>query len=110
MSFVLPALALLGVAGASPVATVITTITSTTPPDYFQTTPEIFQGPTATGPEPFLAETNQAPFTSVSYIPPRPLETQEPIADNPTDGNIFELLGNIGPYAPSRGFGVDEYP
>lgn len=71
---------------------------------------EIFQGPTPTGPEPFLAETNPAPFPSVSYYPPSPLETQEPIQDAPTGGNIFHQMGNISPYFPSPGFGIDEYP
>jgi len=46
---------------------------------YFQTTPELFAGPTPTGPAPFLAATNPAPFPSVSYIPPSPLETQVPM-------------------------------
>jgi hypothetical protein len=33
---------------------------------YFQTKPELFAGPTLTGAEPFLAQTNPAPFASVS--------------------------------------------
>lgn len=93
-----------------PVVTTVITITSTTPPDYFRTTPEEYQGPTPTSGEPFLAATNQAPFPGVTYIPPSPLETQEPISGAPKDGNIFTLLGNIGPYHPSPGFGADEYP
>ena len=68
------------------------------------------KGPTPTGKEPFVAETNQAPFAGVTYIPPHPLETQQPISGAPADGNIFTLLANIGPYNPSPGFGVDEYP
>ena len=60
--------------------------------------------------EPFLAETDPAPFPGVTYIPPSPLETQEPIVGNPTDGNLFHLLGNLSPYFPSPGFGADEYP
>lgn len=86
-----------------------TTATTTQTPQYFQTTPEVFAGPTPTGPEPFLAQTNPAPFTSVSYIPPHPLETQEPIADNPTNGNIFQQMGNLSPYFSAPGFGVEEY-
>lgn len=111
MAFIVSGLALLGMASASPVVkTYVTTITTSTPPDYFQTTPEIFQGPTPTGKEPFLRETNDAPFSGLTYIPPSPLETQEPIKGNSDDGNIFTLLANIGPYHASPGFGVDEYP
>ena len=96
-------------AAAKPTVTIVT-ITSTIPPDYFQTTPELLPLSTATGPEPFLAQTNQAPFASVSYIPPHPLETQEPIAGRPQNGNIFQQMGNLSPYFPAPGFGVEEYP
>jgi len=82
---------------------------SSTVPDYFQTTPELFAGPTPTGPAPFLAETNPAPFPSLSYIPPAPLETQEPISGNTQNASIFQQMGNLSPYFPSPGFGVNEY-
>ena len=96
-------------AAVKPSVTVVT-ITSTIPPDYFQTTPELLPLSTATGPEPFLAQTNQAPVAFVSYVPPHPLETQEPISGQPQNGNIFQQMGNLSPYFPSPGFGVDEYP
>ena len=79
-------------------------------PQYFQTKPELFAGPTPTGAEPFLAQTNPAPFASVSYIPPSPIETQEPIAGNEDNGNIFEHMGKLSPYFAGPGFGVEEYP
>jgi hypothetical protein len=110
MALIVSGLAFLGVVNASPVKTIVTTITTSSPPDYFQTTPEIFQGPTPTAGEPFLAQTNQAPFSGVTYIPPSPLETQQPIKGNSDNENIFTLLANIGPYHASPGFGVDEQP
>lgn len=68
------------------------------------------EGPTATGDAPWLAQTNAAPFTGVSYIPNTPLETQVPINGNSNNRNIFERLGILSPYFPNpRGFGVDEY-
>ncbi|KAH7138446.1 histidine phosphatase superfamily [Dendryphion nanum] len=80
-------------------------------PDYLQTADGHFQGPTVTGAAPWLAQTNIAPFPSVSYIPNTPLETQIPIANNPHNHNIFQRLANLSPYFPNpRGFGVDEYP
>lgn len=71
--------------------------TATEVPQYFQTKPELFAGPTPTGHEPFLAQTNPAPVASVSYIPPSPIETQEPIVGNEENGNIFEHMGNLSP-------------
>lgn len=83
---------------------------SSSPPDYFQTTPELFPGPTATGPAPFLAETNPAPFPSTTYFPPTPLETQVPIQGNTENGNIYQLMGHLSHYFPNPdGFGVEEY-
>ena len=68
-------------------------------------------GPTATGSAAFLAKTNPAPFTGVSYIPVSPLETQVPISGNTNDGNIFQLMGQLSHYFPNpSGFGVQEYP
>ncbi|KAF4304516.1 Histidine phosphatase superfamily clade-2 [Botryosphaeria dothidea] len=83
---------------------------TTTVPQYFQTSPELYAGPTATGQAPFLAETNIAPFPGVSYIAPSPLETQQPIAGNKGNGNIFQRMGHLSPYfANPDGFGVDEH-
>lgn len=72
-------------------------------PQYYQTVPELFPGPTPTGPAAFLAETNPAPFPSTSYIPNTPLETQAPIANNPTNGNIFQQMGQLSHYFPNPG-------
>lgn len=83
---------------------------SSTVPQYFQTTPELFAGPTPTGAAPFLVESNPAPFSTVSYIPNTPLETQEPIAGNVNNSNIFQQMGNLSPYFPNPvGFGANEY-
>ncbi|PNS16618.1 Acid phosphatase [Sphaceloma murrayae] len=80
-------------------------------PQYFQTEPKLFAGPTATGSAPFLAETNPAPFASISYIPNAPLETQIPIIGNVNNSNIFQLHGQLSHYFPNPvGFGVDEFP
>ncbi|KAH0384235.1 phosphoglycerate mutase-like protein, partial [Aureobasidium melanogenum] len=79
-------------------------------PQYFQTKPEMFAGPTPTGAAPFLAQTNLAPFAGTSYIPNSPLETQVPIAGNKNGSNIFQNMGQLSPYFPNpSGFGVDEY-
>jgi hypothetical protein len=91
-------------------ASTASTTDTTKVPQYFQTKPELFAGPTPTGAEPFLAQTNPAPFASVSYIPPSPIETQEPIVGNEDNGNIFEHMGKLSPYFAGPGFGVEEYP
>ncbi|KAL1624830.1 hypothetical protein SLS54_003552 [Diplodia seriata] len=84
---------------------------TTSVPDYFQTTLHQYEGPTATGDAPFLGATNAAPFSGVSYIAPQPLETQQPIVGNAAKKNIFQLMGHLTPYTPNPdGFGVDEYP
>ncbi|CZT25135.1 related to phytase [Ramularia collo-cygni] len=78
-------------------------------PDYYQTSPELFPGPTPTGSPAFLAETRPV-FTGTTYIPNSPLETQVPITGNKRDGNIFQLHGQLSHYFPNPdGFGVDEY-
>ena len=92
--------------------------TSTTVPQYFQTSPEIYagkmalshavighlltgsQGPTATGKAPFLAMSNPAPF-GASYVANTPLETALPIQGNTQDQSIFQLQGNLAPYFPN---------
>lgn len=80
-------------------------------PDYFQSSPEAFAGPTSTGSAAFLAETNPAPFPSTTYIPPQPLETQVPIQGAPDGGNIYQLHGQLSHYFPNPdGLGVDEFP
>jgi hypothetical protein len=42
---------------------------STKVPQYFQTSPELWAGPTATGRAPFLAQTNPVSFAPHSYFP-----------------------------------------
>ena len=75
-------------------------------------TADLFEGPTATGRAPFLAETNPAPFgASRSFVPNTPLETSLPIVGDTTNASIFQLMGNLSPYFPNPvGFGVNEYP
>jgi hypothetical protein len=83
-----------------------------TQPDYFQTTPEVFAGPTTTGEiAPFLAQTNPAPFgQEASFAPNAPLETALPIS-GANNRSIFQLVGQLSSYFPNPvGFGVDEYP
>ncbi|KAL8792347.1 MAG: hypothetical protein Q9195_005050 [Heterodermia aff. obscurata] len=91
-----------------------TTSSSTSVPQYFQTSPEIYAGPTPTGRAPFLAESNPAPFgTSRSFVANTPLETALPIAGDTTNSSIFHLMGQLSPYFPNpraSGFGVNEYP
>ena len=86
---------------------------SATVPDYFQTTPEIFAGPTTTGNiAPFLAQTNPAPFgQEASFVPNTPLETNVPIQGNTKNQSIFQLHGQLSSYFPNPiGFGANEYP
>ena len=85
---------------------------SATVPDYFQTSPQLWPGPTATGPAPFLAQTNPVSFAaSATYVPNAPLETAMPIMGSSQNGSIFQLMGQLSPYFPNPiGFGVNEYP
>lgn len=86
---------------------------STTVPDYFQTTPEVWAGPTVTGLiAPFLAQTNPAPFgQEASFVPNAPLETNLPISGNINRSSIFQLHGQLSSYFPNPvGFGANEYP
>lgn len=79
-------------------------------PQYFQTSPELWAGPTATGKAPFMAQT--ATFNpTATYVPNEPLRTAIPV-DGMTDADpgIFKLMGYLSPYTPSPGFGVNEYP
>ncbi|KAF9884788.1 hypothetical protein FE257_001278 [Aspergillus nanangensis] len=83
---------------------------SSTTVDWFQTSPQSYQGPTATGVHPFLAQSNPAPFGQKTYTANEPLETNEPIK-GAHGRNIFHHLGDLSPYfSPEDGFGVDEYP
>ncbi|CAL3962049.1 unnamed protein product [Diplocarpon coronariae] len=81
-------------------------------PQYFQTSPELWAGPTHTGRAPFLAQTNAVSFApTVTFVPNTPLETAMPIVGQKQNESIFHLMGQLSPYAPSpSGFGVSEYP
>ncbi|PWY88923.1 acid phosphatase [Aspergillus heteromorphus CBS 117.55] len=83
---------------------------TTDEPDWFQTRPQSYQGYTATGAPPFLAQYNPAPFgDAATYTVNSPLETSQPIR-GAKDRNIFHHMGNLSPYYPrADGFGVDEY-
>ena len=75
-----------------------TTGTGITYPSYFQTTPQLFAGPTTTAKSaPFLAQTNPAPFgqESASFVANAPLETNLPIAGNTNKSSIFQLVGQL---------------
>ncbi|KAJ5765836.1 hypothetical protein N7520_005395 [Penicillium odoratum] len=96
-----------------PRATTTTLVTSTstsTGPNWFQTSPESYAGAVETGIAPFLVEVNPVTFSGVSYAPNSPLQTSEPIK-GANGRDIFHIMGNEGPYhSPEEGFGVDEYP
>ncbi|KAL9942278.1 hypothetical protein ACHAPB_007910 [Verticillium nonalfalfae] len=82
--------------------------TSADVPQYFQTSPQLWAGPTATGRAPFLAQTRVVP--TGSFVPNSPLQTAMPIEGMATqDEGLFRLMGYLAPYEPSPGFGVDEY-
>jgi hypothetical protein len=79
-------------------------------PQYFQTSPELWAGPTATGKAPFMAQTVTFNPTA-TYVPNEPLRTAIPVDGmTDTDPGIFKLMGYLSPYTPSPGFGVNEYP
>ncbi|KAK3336161.1 histidine phosphatase superfamily [Cercophora scortea] len=79
-------------------------------PQYFQTSPELWAGPTATGRAPFLAQTRTF-NPSATYVPNAPLVTDVPIQGMAAQNeSIFDNMGYLSPYLPSPGFGVDEYP
>ncbi|PHH64555.1 hypothetical protein CDD81_4334 [Ophiocordyceps australis] len=80
------------------------------PPQYFQTSPELWAGPTPTGAAALLAQTRSFD-ASATFSPNQPLQTSIPIEGmRPADDSIFKLMGFLSPYTPSPGFGVDEYP
>ncbi|KAH7358798.1 histidine acid phosphatase [Plectosphaerella cucumerina] len=79
-------------------------------PQYFQTTPELWAGPTATGKAAFMAQTQVVPTGTVAFVPNAPLQTQVPIEGMTSQNeSIFKLMGYLSPYQPSPGFGVEEY-
>lgn len=79
-------------------------------PQYFQTSPELWPGPTATGPAAFMAQTRMFDPTA-TYVPNEPLQTSLPI-EGMVSGNesIFKMMGYLSPYVPSPGFGANEFP
>ncbi|KAM0342736.1 hypothetical protein ACHAPU_009228 [Fusarium lateritium] len=79
-------------------------------PQYFQTSPELWAGVTATGKPAFMAQTHAFEPTA-TFVPNDPLQTSIPI-EGMKEGNhsIFQMMGYLSPYSPSTGFGVDEYP
>ena len=83
-----------------------------TVPQYFQTSPELWAGPTATGRAPFLAQTNPVHFAPTeTFAPSNPLETGTPIVGQNHNNSIFQLMAHLSPYFSNpSGFGVLEYP
>ncbi|KAI5466074.1 histidine phosphatase superfamily [Mariannaea sp. PMI_226] len=78
-------------------------------PQYFQTSPELWAGATATGKPAFLAQTRVFDPTN-TFVPNEPLQTAIPVKGQKDGNNIFAHMGYLSPYHPSPGFGVDEYP
>jgi hypothetical protein len=64
-------------------------------PQYFQTSPELWAGPTATGKAAFLAQT-VAFEPSRTYVPNDPLRTDIPVVGM-AEGNqsIFKMMGSV---------------
>ena len=64
-------------------------------PQYFQTSPELWAGPTATGKAAFLAQTVTFDPTA-TYVPNEPLRTSMPIVGmGAKDEGIFKLMGFV---------------
>lgn len=81
-----------------------------TVPQYFQTSPELWAGPTATGAPAFLAQTRTF-NPAATFVPNAPLQTAVSIEGmGSANESIFQMMGYLSPYMPSPGFGVDEYP
>lgn len=79
-------------------------------PQYFQTSPQLWAGPTATGKPAFLAQTRAFDPTQ-TFVPNEPLQTAIPIEGMKDENeSIFHMMGYLSPYFPSPGFGVEEYP
>jgi hypothetical protein len=85
---------------------------TTTIPQYFQTSPELWAGPTATGRAPFLAQTNPVSFDpTATFVPTNPLETAMPVMGQSHNESIFKLMAHLSPYFSNPdGFGIGEYP
>jgi len=61
-------------------------------PQYFQTSPQLWAGPTATGKAPFLAQTRT--FDPTAYTPNGPLQTAIPVQGmKSSNESIFKLMG-----------------
>lgn len=83
-----------------------------TVPQHFQTSPQLWAGPTKTGAPAFLAQTRVFD-PSVSFVPNAPLQTAVPIDgfDAAHNESIFQMMGYLSPYQPAPdGFGVGEWP
>lgn len=81
-----------------------------TVPQYFQTSPELWAGPTATGAPAFLAQTRTFDPTA-TFVPNQPLQTAIPIEGMGSQNeSVFQMMGYLSPYMPSPGFGVNEWP
>ena len=64
-------------------------------PQYFQTSPELWAGPTATGKAPFLAQTVSFEPTA-TYVPNAPLQTSIPIQGmGQQNESIFKLMASV---------------
>lgn len=64
-------------------------------PQYFQTSPQLWAGPTPTGKAPFLAQTVVFDPTA-TYVPNEPLRTSMPVVGMGTqDENIFKHMGFV---------------
>lgn len=83
-----------------------------TVPQYFQTSPQLWAGPTATGKAPFLAQSNPVSFAPTqTFAPSNPLETGIPVVGQYQNDSIFHLMAHLSPYFSNpSGFGVAEYP
>jgi hypothetical protein len=62
-------------------------------PQYFQTSPELWAGPTATGKAAFLAQTRT--FDPTGYVPNGPLQTSIPVQGMAPDDSIFRHMGCV---------------
>ena len=61
-------------------------------PLHFQTSPQVYAGPTATGAAPFMAQT-VAFEPEGTYVPNEPLQTSVPIQGMGKNESIFKLMG-----------------
>jgi hypothetical protein len=65
------------------------------PPQYFQTSPELWAGPTATGRAAFMAQTRTFDPTGI-YVPNAPLQTSIPIEGMRSQNeSIFKMMGSV---------------